>query len=418
MHYTVTVAMTIGVVCGCVQTAIGQKTGDAPPDVVASSVGDLRVEPLATLEFPWGLALLPDGKLLITEKPGRLRVWTDGKLSEPVLGVPRVLYRDSPSEQGGLMDVAVDPEFARNGLVYLSFSEAAEQQSPQIGETDDFRLSPLDMSDTILRGGAVARGRLAGNELHDVEVIWRQVPKTIGRGHFSCRLAFAPDGTLYITSGDRKRFEPAQDLASNLGKVVRINPDGSVPQDNPFVGKEGARPDIWSYGHRNMLCAAFDPTDGRLWVVEMGPLGGDELNLIKRGANYGWPLVGDGDHYGRPGVPTSFTSMSGHLTDARFEPPVRSWTPVISPSGAAFYNGSMFPQWRGNLLFGGLSSKSLVRLVLDHKGVAIEERIDMGRRIRDVIGAPDGSILLLVDDSKESLLRLTPAGGASRGTPR
>jgi glucose/arabinose dehydrogenase len=199
---------------------------------------------------------------------------------------------------------------------------------------------------------------------------------------------------------------------------VRINPDGSIPKDNPFVGQEAARPDIWSYGHRNVLCAAFEPTAGRLWVVEMGPLGGDELNLIKRGANYGWPLVGDGDHYGRPGVPTSFTSMSGHLTDKRFEPPVRSWTPVLSPSGAAFYNGSLFPQWRGNLLFGGLSSKSLVRLALDGERVAIEERLDMGRRIRDVIDSPDGSILLLVDDRKGDLLRLTPTGGASGDTPR
>lgn len=412
MRYTAITAVTaVCVFFGCVRAARGQAANAAPPDVVSSSAGELRVQRLATLEFPWGLALLPDGRLLITEKPGRLRIWADGKLSEPVGGAPKVVYRDSKSEQGGLMDIAVDPDFARNALVYLSFSEAAEQQAPQIGETDDFRLSPLDMSDTIIRGGAVARGRLEGNELRGVEVIWRQVPKTVGRGHFSARLVFAADGTLYITSGDRKRFEPAQDLESNLGKVVRINPDGSIPQDNPFVGKEGARPDIWSYGHRNMLSAAFEPAGGRLWVVEMGPLGGDELNQIRRGANYGWPLVGDGDHYGRPGVPTTLTSMPGHLTNDRFEPPVRSWTPVISPSGAAFYNGSMFPRWRGSLLFGGLSSRSLVRLVLDGQRVAIEERLDMGRRIRDVIEAPDGAIVLIVDDRKGDLLRLTPTGG-------
>lgn len=396
----VTALAAVCVFFGWVRPARGQAENAAPPDVVSSSAGELRVQRLTTLEFPWGLAFLPGGRLLITEKPGRLRIWADGKLSDPLGGAPKVIYRNSPSEQGGLMDVAVDPDFARNGLVYLSFSEAAEQQAPQLGETDDFRLSPLDMSDTIIRGAAVARARLEGNELRSVEVIWRQTPKTVGRGHFSARLAFAADSTLYITSGDRKRFEPAQDLESNLGKVVRINPDGSIPKDNPFVGKEGARSDIWSYGHRNILSIAFDPADGRLWVVEMGPLGGDELNQIRRGANYGWPLVGDGDHYGRPGVPTTLTSMPGHGTSDRFEPPVRSWTPVISPSGAAFYSGSMIARWRGSLLVGGLSSQSLVRLVLDGQRVAIEERIDVGRRIRDVIEAPDGAILLILTTGK------------------
>jgi glucose/arabinose dehydrogenase len=413
-------AAVTGVMAVClgfafISAASGQTANAAPPDVVSSTAGELRVQKLTTLEFPWAMALLPDGRLLITEKPGRLRVWADGKLSDPITGVPKVVYRDSGVEQGGLMDVAIDPNFAQNKFVYLSFSEAAEQQSPQIAETDDFRLLPLDMSDNIIRGGAVARGRLDGNELRDVKVIWRQEPKTVGRGHFGNRLAFAPDGTLYITSGERKRFEPAQDLSTNLGKVVRINPDGSIPKDNPFVGKEGARPDIWSYGLRNALSIAFNPADKRLWVVEMGPLGGDELNLIKRGANYGWPLVSDGDHYVREGVSNAtITSIPGHATDKRFEAPVRSWTPVISPSGAHFYSGAMFPQWRGNLLFGGLSSKCLVRLVLDGERVAVEERIDMGRRIRDVTEAPDGAILLIVDDSKGDLLRLTPSGDSSR----
>jgi aldose sugar dehydrogenase len=417
-HTAVTAVMAVCVSIGYAGAAGGQTTQPAPPDVVPSSAGELRVQRLATLEFPWGLAPVPDGRLLITEKPGRLRIWADGKLSEPVGGVPKVVYRDSGVEQGGLMDVAVDPDFARNGLVYLSFSEAAEQQSPQLAETDDLRLLPLDMSDNVIRGGAVARGRLEGNELRDVKVIWRQVPKTVGRGHFGNRLAFAPDGTLYITSGDRKRFEPAQNLASNLGKVVRIKPDGSIPKDNPFVGKEGALPDVWSYGHRNMLSAAFNPVDKRLWVVEMGPLGGDELNLVKRGANYCWPLVSDGDHYIRPGVNTELTSIPGHATTDRFEPPVRSWTPVISPSGAAFYNGSMFPRWRGSLLVGGLSSQSLIRLALDGERVAVEERLAMGRRIRDVTEAPDGAILLIVDDPKGDLLRLTPAGGEPGRPPR
>jgi glucose/arabinose dehydrogenase len=377
-----------------------------PADVISSSAGDLCIERLATLEFPWGMALLPDGRLLVTEKPGRLRVWANGEMSEPVQGVPKVVYRDTPLEQGGLLDVEIDPDFARNGFVYLSYVEAAEQQLSDIGETDDFRFGPLDLTDNVVRGGAVARGRLEGDELRDVQVIWRQVPKTVGRGHFGHRLIFARDGTLFITSGDRMRFEPAQSLVSNLGKIVRINPDGSIPKDNPFVGKEGARGDIWSYGHRNILSAAIDPSSSRFWAFEMGPLGGDEVNLIQPGRNYGWPLVSNGDHYGRPSIPSELTSIPGHLTSEEYQEPIRTWTPVVSPSGAVFYTGALFPQWRGSVLVGGLSSQALVRLVLDGEHVAIEERIDMGRRIRDVIQAPDGAILLIVDDQKGDLLRL------------
>ncbi len=261
----------------------------------------------------------------------------------------------------------------------------------------------LDMSDNILRGGVVARARLEGNQLRDVQVIWRQVPKTVGRGHFGNRIIFAPDGKLFITSGERMRFDPAQSLASNLGKVVRINPDGSVPADNPFQGKEGSRGDIWSYGHRNILAAAVDASTGRLWVVEMGPLGGDELNLIERGKNYGWPLVSNGDNYSGPMIPD-------HPTRREFQAPVRTWTPVISPSGATFYRGALFTGWRGSMLVGGLSSQALVRFSLDGERVAIEERINMGRRIRDVIEAPDGSLLLIIDNKSGDLLRLTPVG--------
>ncbi|HEX7330441.1 MAG TPA: PQQ-dependent sugar dehydrogenase [Pyrinomonadaceae bacterium] len=375
-----------------------------PPDVVTSSAGNIRIERLATLELPWGMALLPDGRLLITEKPGRLRIWANGKMSEPVQGVPKVVYRGTPSEQGGLLDVEIDPDFARNNLVYLSYSEAAEQQPADARETGDPRFGALDTSDTIVRGGAVARGRLDGNQLRDVQVIWRQVPKTIGRGHFGNRIVFAPDGKLFITSGERMRFDPAQSLASNLGKVVRINSDGSIPNDNPFVGKTDALGDIWSYGHRNMLSAAIEPSSGRLWVVEMGPLGGDELNLVERGKNYGWPIVSNGDNYNNSPIPD-------HPSHKEFQNPVRSWSPVISPSGAFFYTGSLFPGWRGSLLAGGLSSKALVRLTLNAGGtIDIEERIDMKRRIRDLIQAPDGAILVIVDDKSGDLLRLTPAG--------
>ena len=392
-------------ILGFTLLAQGQTTSAPPPDVVSSSAGNIRIERLATLEYPWGMALLPDGRLLITEKPGRLRIWTNGKLSEPIQGVPKVVY-NRPGEQGGLLDVEIDPDFARNGLVYLSYVEAAEQQPSDLAETGDFRFgNGIDLSDNILRGGAVARGRLDGNQLRDVQVIWRQVPKTVGRGHFGNRIIFAPDGKLFITSGERMRFDPAQSLASNLGKVVRINRDGSIPNDNPFVGKEGARGDIWSYGHRNILAAAIDPASGRLWAVEMGPLGGDELNLIEPGKNYGWPFVSNGDNYSGPMIPD-------HPTRREFQAPVRSWTPVISPSGAIFYTGSLFTGWRGSMLVGGLSSQALIRLALDGERVAIEERINMKRRIRDVIQTADGAILVIVDAKSGDLLRLTPAAAA------
>lgn len=379
------------------------------PESVSSSAGDLRLERLARLEFPWGIAVLPDGRMLITEKPGRLRILSNGQLSEPVGGVPKVVYRGPGRDQGGLLDVEIDPDFANNGFVYLSYVEAAEQQPPGITDTDDFRFGRVDLSDNIIRGGVVMRARLEGNDLKDAKVLWRQEPKTIGRGHFGNRLVFAPDGKLFVTSGDRMRFGPAQSMGSNLGKIVRINPDGSTPDDNPFTGQENVRGEIWSSGHRNVLSAAIDPETSRLWVLEMGPLGGDELNLIERGRNYGWPLVSNGDHYGRPGIPTSVMTIAGHATSKEYQAPVRSWTPVISPSGATFYTGSMFPQWRGNLFAGGLSSRALIRLKLDGDKVAVEERIDMKRRIRDVAQAPDGALLVLVDAREGDLLRITPA---------
>ena len=386
-----------------------QTTTTTPPDSVSSRAGSIKIERLATLELPWGMAFLPDGRLLITEKPGRLRIWANGKLSEPLQGVPKVVYRGQP-DQGGLLDVEIDPDFARNGLVYLSYVEAAEPQPADAAETGDPRFGNyLDKSDNIVRGGAVARGRLDGNQLRDVQVIWRQVPKTVGRGHFGNRLVFAPDGKLFITSGERMRFDPAQSLASNLGKVVRINSDGSIPNDNPLVGKSDSRTDVWSYGHRNMLSLAIEPASGRLWVVEMGPLGGDELNLIEKGKNYGWPVVSNGDNYDKSPIPD-------HPTRPDLQAPLRSWTPVISPSGAIFYTGTLFSGWRGSLLAGGLSSQALIRLTLDGTRVADEERIDMKRRIRDVIQAPDGAILVIVDDQKGDLLRLTPAAASKSGS--
>lgn len=253
----------------------------------------------------------------------------------------------------------------------------------------------------------MARGRLEGNQLQDVKVIWRQVPKTIGRGHFAGRLVFAPDGKLFITSGDRMRFDPAQDLGSNLGKIVRINSDGSIPKDNPFVNQPGARADIWTLGHRNPLGAAINPSSKELWENEMGPLGGDEVNLIIKGKNYGWPVVSNGDNYDKSPIPD-------HPTHPEFEPPIRFWNPSISPSGLLFYSGNLFGGWRGNALMGGLSSQALIRLTLNGNKVTDVERINLGKRIRDVAQAPDGAVFLLVDGDKGELLRLTPSEQAQR----
>ena len=374
-------------------------------DATLSPMSSVRIEQLATLELPWGMEFLPDGRLLITEKPGRLRIYADGKLSAPIEGVPKVAYSGKQGEQGGLLDVAVDPEFAQNSRIYLSYSEEAPNNS---GEKDpgDPRFGKSSGGDDRLMGGAVMRAKLDGNKLSETQVIWRQEPKTIGRGHFGHRIVFGRDGMMFITSGDRMRFDPAQSLQSNLGKVIRIDRDGSIPKDNPFVGKPDARGDIWSFGHRNMLSAAIHPETGQLWLGEMGPLGGDELNVVERGANYGWPVVSDGDNYDKSPIPD-------HATKPEFKTAVRTWTPVIAPSGAMFYTGSVFP-WRGTLVFGGLSSKSLVRLTLDGTKVTAEERIDMQRRIRDLIQAPEGAVLVITDDPKGELLRLTPASTSRR----
>ena len=384
-------------------------------DVTQKPASSLQIEKLGTLEFPWGMALLPDGRVLVTEKPGRLRIFADGKLSEPIQGTPTVAWRGAEKEQGGLLDVTIDPEFERTNLIYVSYSEEAPV-SPAKADVNDPRFGGgIDVSDTRLMGGAVMRAKLDGHRLTDGQVIWRQEPKTMGRGHFGHRLLFGRDGSLFITSGERMRFDPAQSLTSTLGKVIRINRDGSIPKDNPFAGKGEANGEIWSVGHRNMLALAMHPTTGQLWVGEMGPLGGDELNLIERGANYGWPVVSNGDNYDKSPIPD-------HRTKPEFKAPVRTWTPVISPSGALFYTGTLFP-WRGNLIFGGLSSMALIRLTMDGASVKAEERIDMQRRIRDVLELADGALLVITDDKNGELLRVKPAGPGGRrpgpggGTP-
>jgi glucose/arabinose dehydrogenase len=345
--------------------------------VIDSKLGTIKVHTVTEgLDHPWGLAFLPDGRMLVTERYGKLRVIDkDGKASEPLKGVPEVVTEG----QGGLLDVTLDPNFAENGLVYLSYSEPGE------GGT---------------AGTAVARGKLGTDGLENVEVIFRQAPKVDGGNHFGSRLVFAPDGKLFVTLGERFKFEPAQDLATHLGKVVRINPDGSVPEDNPFVAQEGKLSEIWSYGHRNPQGAAINPETGKLWESEFGPSGGDELNIVEPGKNYGWPVVSWGKHYDGRAIPEPTTHPE--FTDA-----IAHWNPVISPSGIAFYTSDAIPGWKGNLLIGGLSSQAIVRLTLDGEKVTEEERIPMGKRIRDVAQGPDGAVYALTDENNGKILRLT-----------
>jgi glucose/arabinose dehydrogenase len=340
----------------------------------------------AGLDKPWAIDFLPGGRMIVSEKAaGTLRVvGSDGRLSSPIAGLPRSDNRG----QGGVLDVAVAPDFARSGLVYWSYAE------------------PRDGGN----GTAVARGRLIADgpqpRMDDVRVIFRMQPTLDSTMHYGSRIVFAPDGKLFVTLGERSILPgrvQAQDLNSHLGKIVRINADGTVPQDNPFVGRSGARPEIWSYGHRNIQAATLDP-QGRLWEVEMGPQGGDELNRPERGRNYGWPVIGYGEEYSGDPIHKS-TQAAG------MEQPVYYWDPVISPSGMIFYSGGMFPEWKGNILVGGLSSKALVRLVLDGDRVVGEERLltDRNARIRDVAQGPDGAIYVITDDSNGRLLRIAAA---------
>ena len=378
--------------------AMAQQAPAKLPEMVQTKSGMIKIEKLASLSEPWGMAWLPDGRLLITEKPGRLRIYSEGKLSEPISGLPKIEYHG----QGGLLDVEIDPEFAINGYVYISYTEAAKIQPNVTRDIGDPRLGKFnDHTDAVLKGAAVARGKLEGNEIKNLEVIWQQVPKTIGRGHFGGRLVFASDGKLFITSSERQRLEPSQDLSGNLGKIIRINSDGSIPKDNPFINRKGARPDIWSYGHRNPLGAAINPTSKQLWIHEMGPIHGDELNIPLAGKNYGWPLVSNGDNYDNSRIPD-------HETRPEFAGPIAYWHPAISPSGLAFYTGRLFKSWMGNVLLGSFNSEALIRLTVDGNNVSSEERIWLQRRIRDVIQAPDGSVWLLTDYKDGELLRISP----------
>jgi len=367
-------------------------------EIIKTKSGDIKVEHLAALNEPWGMAWLPDGGLLITEKAGRLRVYNNGQLLDSVKGLPKVEYHG----QGGLLDVKIDPDFAKNSYIYISYTEAAENQANVMRDIGDPRLGKFnDFSDAVLKGGAVARGKLVNNEIQDLKVIWRQVPKTIGRGHFGGKLLFAPDGKLFITSSERQRSEPAQDLTGNLGKIVRINSDGSIPKDNPFVNRKGASADIWTYGNRNPLGIAFNPATKDLWIHEMGALHGDEINIILPGKNYGWPIVSNGDHYDMSNIPD-------HETKPEFTKPIYYWHPAISPSGLIFYTGSLFKDWYGNALIGSFNSEALVVLKTVANNVSSEERIWLHRRVRDIIQAPDGSVWIITDYKNGELIRLSP----------
>lgn len=375
--------------CNQPGSAAGQAAGEAAgAGTPATSESPRDGKPfvateVAAFDEPWAMAFLPDGRLLVTEKKGALKLVdvASGKVGD-IGGVPEVDY----GGQGGFGDIALHPQFANNHVVYVSYAEAGD------GDT---------------RGGAVARGTLAldangGGRLENLKVIWRQVPKVSGRGHYGHRLLFGDDGKLWISSSERQKFDPAQDMQSNLGKIVRLNDDGSVPDDNPFADKGGVTAQVWSLGHRNILGLAFD-AQGRLWEDEMGPMGGDELNLIERGANYGYPIVSNGDHYDGRVIPD-------HPTRPEFNAPKTWWTPVISPSSLMIYSGAMFPDWQGDAFIGGLSSQALVRIEFDGSNAKEAERFDMGKRIRAVEQGPDGAIWLLEDEKGGRLLKLTPAG--------
>ncbi|HVH44290.1 MAG TPA: PQQ-dependent sugar dehydrogenase [Labilithrix sp.] len=337
------------------------------------------------LEHPWALAFLPDGRMLVTERPGRMRIiGSDGTRSGPLAGVPRVYVRD----QGGLLDVTLSPSFAQDGLIYFAYSEPRPDGN----------------------GTALARARLVLEgtpRLDDVQVIWRMTPTLDSTKHFGARIVFAPDGNLFLTLGERSDLagrRQAQNLDSAFGKIVRLRPDGSAPPDNPFVGRAGALPEIWSFGHRNIQAAALHPKTKELWVVDHGARGGDEINIARRGHDYGWPTISYGVEYSGRKIGEGITQKEG------MDQPLYYWDPVIAPSGAAFYDADLFPAWKGSLFVGALAGRHLVRLTLDGERVVGEERLLVDRgRVRDVRIGPTGSIYVLTDEDDGELLELVPS---------
>ena len=372
----------VGVQAGAVAQAAGQPPsmgGVLPARQIPNPA--FKSTEVARFDQPWAMTFLPDGRLLVTEKPGRLRLINVAtKQIGEIIGVPAVAY----GGQGGLGDVVLHPQFASNRWVYLSYAEEGTGG---------------------VRGAAVARAVLnldaSGNNRSrsNLQVLWRQI-KVSGDAHYSHRIAFDRDGKLWISSGERQKGMPAQDLQSNLGKILRLNADGSIPADNPFVNEGGVAAQVWSLGHRNVYGLVFN-TQGQLWEHEMGPMGGDELNLIERGSNYGWPIVSNGSNYDGSDIPD-------HSTRPEFNAPEAWWTPVIAPAGFIIYTGDLFPYFRGNGFIGGLASTALIRIQFDGNTGREVSRYPMGQRIREVEQGPDGAIWLLEDGSNVRLLKLTP----------
>ena len=365
-------------------TLVAGGGASAPAQVFHSSAGDVVVQTAASgLDHPWAIAFLPDGRMLVTERPGRMRiVGKDGTLSPALAGVPQVFA----SGQGGLHDVVLDRNFVQNHILYFCYAEPVEGRART----------------------ALARARLIDEgtaRIDDVDVIFRQAGPLSSGNHFGCRIVQTPDDNLFLTTGDHfTTRDQAQNLGNDLGKIIRIRPDGSVPPDNPFVGKAAARPEIWSYGHRNPQGLTLHPVTGKLWEHEHGPRGGDEVNLIEKGKNYGWPVIGYGIDY-------SGAKIHESTQKAGMEQPLKYWVPSIAPSGMTFYTGNVFAPWRGSLFVGALAGQLLVRLGVDGDKVVEEERLlqQLRERIRDVREGPDGALWLATDSSSGRILRLTPA---------
>lgn len=355
----------------------------ATPLQVTPRQAPFRTTPISDFAEPWALAFLPDNRILVTEKRGNLRLINPTtNLKGEITGVPRVVY----GGQGGLGDVALHPQFAANNLVYISYAEPGTAGS-----------GPR---------AAVARARLVlnnngGGALQGLQVVWRQSPHNAQNGQFGHRILFGANSTMWISSGERQLFDPAQVTSSNLGKILRLNDDGTVPEGNPFASTGGDAAQVWALGIRNPLGIDFDD-QGRLWEIEMGPMGGDEFNLIERGANYGWPIVSQGDHYdGRP--------IPDHSTRPEFNPPKAFWVPVISPAGMIIYKGDLFPNWKGNALISALGAQGLVRVEMSGNTAREAQRVSMGRRMRAIRESVDGAVWMLEDGPGGRLLKLTPS---------
>ncbi len=377
----VTASLTVAIVLTTTFLIVTSTRGENSS--FASSAGQLDVQTVASgLANPWSLAFLPDGRMLVTERAGRMRVVTlEGQVSPPLKGVPEVWA----SGQGGLLDVVTDKSFAQNKTIYFCYAE----RSGSGGRT------------------AVARAKLndGSGRLDEVKVIFRQEGPLSSGNHYGCRIAQANDGNLFVTLGDHySARDEAQNLGNHIGKLIRIAPDGSSPPDNPFVGRDGAKPEIWSFGHRNEQGLAIDPLTGDLWESEHGPRGGDEINIVGKGKNYGWPVIGYGIDYSGAKI---------HETAAKdgMEQPLKYWVPSIAPSGLAFYSAKLFPKWTGSLFTGALAGKMLVRLQLNGTTVTSEERLlpNLNERIRDVRQGPDGALWLLTDSSAGRILRVSPS---------